>query len=115
MEVIGHDDAVKSAERRQGAFRRAGFEINRTDLAFVAGEWLQSRDIAVDCGDGKPHVEQQPGVAPGAGRDVEHPAAPVDQRGEAPYPGGGSGLIHFSTLGLALLVDDCWTAAPRCK
>ncbi len=96
IEVIGHDDAViAAAEHPKRAFRRARFEIDRTDFAFVAGERTQSLDIAVDGSDGKPHVEQQPGVTPGARREVENPAARPDQRGKAPDPGGMSGLIHF--------------------
>ena len=95
MEVIGHDDAIEmAAERHQRAIRRAAFEIDRADFAPVAGERPQSFDIAVDGGDGKPHIEKEPGVTPAAGREVEHPAALPDQRGKAPHPGGGRGFIH---------------------
>jgi hypothetical protein len=84
-----------AAERPHGAFRPARFEIDRADFAFVAGERTQFLDVAVDGGDPEPHIEQQPGVTPGARREVENPAALPDQRGKAPNPGGGSGLIHF--------------------
>jgi hypothetical protein len=51
-----------------------------------SGERLQRFDIAVDSRHPEAHIEKQPGMASGAGGEVQHIAGWPDQRRKPPHP-----------------------------
>ena len=90
MQIVADEDAVVTAAELPGI---AGFEIDRSYLAPVAGKAQQRLGIAVHGGDRETQIEQQTGMAPLARGQVEHAAAGSDQRKKAPNPVGGRVLI----------------------
>src|SRR4029077_11445192 len=90
VEIIGHDDTVEAAAERPG---RAGLQIDRLDAAARPGERREGGGVAVDGMDFKAAIEQQSGMAPATGGEVEHAAACGDQRQETQNPDGTSLFI----------------------
>jgi hypothetical protein len=83
VQIIRHDDPLIAAAQRPWV---TVLQVDLARVAALSGKRTQRRDIAVDGGNAKPHMEQQARVTSAASREVEHVPAAADQRRKSPHP-----------------------------
>jgi hypothetical protein len=75
MQVVRDDNTVPIAAEAPWS---AIFKVDRPHLAMRPGKRRQSADTNVDGGYRKPHINEQPGMTPATGGEVENAAAALD-------------------------------------